>query len=251
MAAARTAKTVLFLCTGNYYRSRYAEIVFNSMAEKMGLSWRATSAGLALERGRANLGPISRTTEKAITSKGIKAAEAVARLPLAVTEELFAAADRVVALSKNEHLPLMQERWPSWVEKLEYWYVEDDLVAIPEIERELAGFVTRLITGGVRQDGPLPPPEPEPVPVKKEAPKKVLTAKVGRETAGRKGKGVTTIFDLPLKEEELKELAGILKQKCGTGGTVKDGRIEIQGDNRDRVCQELEKLGYKVKKAGG
>jgi predicted translation initiation factor SUI1 len=75
--------------------------------------------------------------------------------------------------------------------------------------------------------------------------------KVGRETAGRKGKGVTTIWDLPLDEAGMKELATLLKQKCGTGGTVKDGRIEIQGDHRDRITAELEKLGYQVKRSGG
>jgi len=81
--------------------------------------------------------------------------------------------------------------------------------------------------------------------------KKILTAKVGRETAGRRGKGVTTIFDLALTEDQLKELAAALKQKCGTGGTVKNGRIEIQGDHRDRIVAELEQLGYRVKRAGG
>ena len=251
MAAARSSKTVMFLCTGNYYRSRFAEIAFNAMAARMGLPWRATSAGLALERGGGNHGPIAKTTKMAVELKGIKDPDALTRMPMPVTGEMLQGADRVVALKKDEHLPLMQERWPDFAEKLEYWHVEDDLQALGLIERELAGLVTRLITGGIRPDGPLPAPEPEPAQLKKEAPKKVLTAKVGRETAGRKGKGVTTIFDLPLKEEELKELAATLKQKCGTGGTVKDGRIEIQGDNRDRVCQELEKLGYKVKRAGG
>ena len=70
-------------------------------------------------------------------------------------------------------------------------------------------------------------------------------------TAGRRGKGVTTVFDLPLDEAGLLELAAKLKQRCGTGGTVKDGRIEIQGDQRDRLVVELEKLGYKAKKVGG
>src|SRR4051812_3139974 len=89
------------------------------------------------------------------------------------------------------------------------------------------------------------------VPPTSEPPKKVLTAKVGRETVGRRGKGVTTVFGLPLSEAELLDLAAKLKQRCGTGGTVKGGRIEIQGDIRDRVIAELEKLGYKTKRAGG
>ena len=80
---------------------------------------------------------------------------------------------------------------------------------------------------------------------------KSITLKVGRETSGRRGKGVTTVFETPLSEDHLKELAAFLKQKCGTGGTAEDGRIEIQGDQRERIVAELEKLGYKVKRAGG
>jgi predicted translation initiation factor SUI1 len=62
---------------------------------------------------------------------------------------------------------------------------------------------------------------------------------------------VTTVFDLPLDESGLEELAGQLKRQCGTGGTVKDGRIEIQGDQRARIARQLEKLGYRVKRVGG
>ena len=105
------------------------------------------------------------------------------------------------------------------------------------------GLIARLLGGS---DAPLPP-KPSPPP----PPKKVHTVKLGRETAGRKGKGVTVVWELPLTEDGLKELATRLKNACGTGGTVKDGRIEIQGDQRDRIAQELEKLGYKVKRAGG
>lgn len=75
--------------------------------------------------------------------------------------------------------------------------------------------------------------------------------KVSRQTKGRRGKGVTLVSDLPLDEAGIDELARQLKQRCGTGGTVKDGVIEIQGDQRDRLVAELESLGYKVKKAGG
>jgi translation initiation factor 1 len=62
---------------------------------------------------------------------------------------------------------------------------------------------------------------------------------------------VTIISDLPLNEQGLTEVAAKLKQRLGTGGTVKDGRIEIQGDHRDRIVAELEGLGYRVKRAGG
>lgn len=75
--------------------------------------------------------------------------------------------------------------------------------------------------------------------------------RVSRETKGRKGKGVTLITGLPLTEKDLKALAKKLKAKCGTGGTVKDGVIEIQGDQRDVLVPELEKLNYTVKRAGG
>jgi len=82
-------------------------------------------------------------------------------------------------------------------------------------------------------------------------PSKSAVVRVGRETKGRRGKGVTIISDLPLDETGLTELAAKLKTRLGTGGTVKDGRIEIQGDHRDRILVELEGLGYRVKRAGG
>ncbi len=75
--------------------------------------------------------------------------------------------------------------------------------------------------------------------------------RVSRETKGRKGKGVSLITGLPLGEDELKALAKELKQRCGTGGTVKDGVIEIQGDHRDTLVEELMKRGYAAKKSGG
>ena len=75
--------------------------------------------------------------------------------------------------------------------------------------------------------------------------------RVGRQTKGRKGKGVTIINGVPLNGDGLQELAKKLKQQCGTGGTVKDGVIEIQGEHRDTLVAALEKEGYTVKRAGG
>jgi translation initiation factor 1 len=83
------------------------------------------------------------------------------------------------------------------------------------------------------------------------APSKSTVVRIGRETKGRGGKGVTVISDLPLDEKNLTELAAKLKARLGTGGTVRDGRIEIQGDQRDRIVAELEGSGYRVKRAGG
>jgi translation initiation factor 1 len=77
------------------------------------------------------------------------------------------------------------------------------------------------------------------------------TAYLHRDSKGRGGKGMTLIKNLVLTEEDLSLLAKQLKQSCGAGGTVKDGVIEIQGQNRDRIAEILIKLGYKIKIAGG
>ncbi len=75
--------------------------------------------------------------------------------------------------------------------------------------------------------------------------------KVRREVAGRRGKAVTTISGVPVDEAGLKQLAGKLKKRCGVGGSVKNGVIEIQGDHRDMVVQMLEAEGYRPVLAGG
>ncbi len=249
--AKRSEKTVLFLCTGNYYRSRFAEVLFNSVASRMGLPWKASSRGLALERGVHNVGPMAVSAVQALEALGVRAAEAVARFPVQVTTDDLERAALVVALKHAEHLPLLQERFPAWAERVEFWHVDDTPEVLGLIEQEVMGLVARLLGGGQRQERqPTEAPIPERTAATKPA-KQPVTLKVGRETAGRRGKGVTTVFDVPLDESGLRELAATLKQRCGTGGTVKDGRIEIQGDQRERIVAELERLGYRVKRVGG
>jgi translation initiation factor 1 len=75
--------------------------------------------------------------------------------------------------------------------------------------------------------------------------------KVRREVAGRRGKAVTTVSNVPVDDAGLKELAGRLKKRCGVGGSAKDGVIELQGDHRDVVVQVLAAEGYDVVLAGG
>jgi translation initiation factor 1 len=76
-------------------------------------------------------------------------------------------------------------------------------------------------------------------------------ARVRRETKGRGGKTVTTVSGVPLAEDDLKELASALKKRCGCGGALKDGVIEIQGDHVELLLEELGKRGFKTKKSGG
>jgi translation initiation factor 1 len=75
--------------------------------------------------------------------------------------------------------------------------------------------------------------------------------RVSRETKGRKGKGVTVITGVPQDLKGLQKLAKQLKRRCGAGGTVKEGVIEIQGEHRDILVVELEKQGFTVKRSGG
>jgi len=75
--------------------------------------------------------------------------------------------------------------------------------------------------------------------------------RVFRETRGRRGKAVTVVRGLPLDAGQLDDLARELKRLCGTGGTVKDGAVEIQGDQRDRVVEALVTRGFAARKAGG
>ncbi|MEX2473595.1 translation initiation factor Sui1 [Marinobacter sp.] len=75
--------------------------------------------------------------------------------------------------------------------------------------------------------------------------------RVSRETKGRKGKGVTLVTGIPMNEKELKAFAKVLKAKCGTGGTVKEGIVEIQGDQREILVPMLQARGWTVKRAGG
>ena len=88
-------------------------------------------------------------------------------------------------------------------------------------------------------------------PSAKSLPPNQQTAYLHRDSKGRGGKGVTLIKKLVLSEEEMSALAKRIKQACGVGGTVKDGVIEIQGNDRERIAETLVKLGYKIKMAGG
>jgi len=102
---------VLFLCTGNYFRSRFAEILFNHHARSLGLGWRADSRGIALELGAANIGPISAHTLRGLAECGVPVQESQ-RFPLQLTEPELRRAGHVVAVKEAEHRPLLDWKFP-------------------------------------------------------------------------------------------------------------------------------------------
>jgi protein-tyrosine phosphatase len=125
-------KRVLFLCTGNYYRSRYAEELFNHLAKAEGLAWRAVSRGIAATHPPANVGLMSRFALKALHAKAIEP-EGIERAPKLCALLDFEDADLVIALKEAEHRPTIERRFPEVANRVNYWHVDDIEFADPSI----------------------------------------------------------------------------------------------------------------------
>jgi len=147
-------RVVLFLCTGNYYRSRYAEELFNFLAPAECPGWAAASRGIAVDLGGKNVGPIARQTVEALQRRGVNFTQQQARAPLQLQIADLQSADRIVALKQAEHFPLMRDRFSSWLSasgasRVEYWNVHDidgmtPEQALPLIEEQLWALMARL-----------------------------------------------------------------------------------------------------------
>jgi protein-tyrosine phosphatase len=140
-------KQVLFLCSANFYRSRFAEHLFNWLAEQEDLSWRADSRGLAVDQW-GNIGQISHYTTEALQQRSISASGSNRR-PRHVTVADLANADLVIAVKEAEHRAMMVEQFPLWADQIEYWHIDDIDCAEPEdslpiLEEHIRALITRL-----------------------------------------------------------------------------------------------------------
>jgi protein-tyrosine phosphatase len=138
--------TVLFLCSGNYYRSRFAEVFFNWLAPQHQLEWRAESRGF--RNSPNNVGPISIHAINGLQARGIRLTEPD-RFPKVVEVHDFEKFDHVIALKEAEHRAKMVERFPDWADRIEYWHIHDLDFAEPdealvELEAKVRELVERL-----------------------------------------------------------------------------------------------------------
>jgi protein-tyrosine phosphatase len=143
-ASPPSPKRLLFICTGNFYRSRFAEAVFNHLAEERGLCWWAFSRGLAIHWAE---GYISEHTRQALADRGIELRHTgPGRVQL--SEADLRSADLIVALKDEEHRPMLACMFPEWTSKIVFWDVSDlphsPEVALPAIEREVRKLAAEL-----------------------------------------------------------------------------------------------------------
>ena len=118
-------KKILFLCTGNYYRSRFSEYLFNYLASKKGIKWQADSRGLNVNPQSGNVGSISLEVIKALEGLDIQLDSVSLREPMQVKQTDLENATQIIAVDEVAHRPLMQSKFPEWVDKIEYWLVKN------------------------------------------------------------------------------------------------------------------------------
>ncbi|MHB8902236.1 MAG: arsenate-mycothiol transferase ArsC [Thermoguttaceae bacterium] len=140
-------KRVLFLCSANYYRSRFAEHFFNWLAEQEGLPWQADSRGLAVDKW-PDLDQMSDYTIEALALRGI-AIDAVPRNPKQVSMRDLGGFDLVIAVKESEHRSMMTEKFPLWADRIEYWQIDDidcapPCEALPILEERIRQLVEAL-----------------------------------------------------------------------------------------------------------
>jgi protein-tyrosine phosphatase len=142
------AHQLLFLCTGNYYRSRYAEELFNHRAGLSKLNWRAFSRGAAERGSPDNIGPMSRFALEGLQARGIQPVGSL-RNPQPCTPPDLESADLIIALKEAEHRPLIERRFPEMARRVMYWHVDDVDVTEPAIALALIDDLVEDLLGSL------------------------------------------------------------------------------------------------------
>ena len=234
-------KLILFVSTESIV-SKLAEIVFTIEAEKNEVIWQASARVAEGDKSYAFLPDA--ISDDSLTSVGVESKEAMEACGELSRDEL-ASCDLVIELKLPGQEEVIKNEFDN---KLDVWRLNNDVVE--ELKLYVSNLMVRLIMQGGRR-APVDR-QSEPIPgATSGANKKEARVRVFLDKKKRRGKKVTTISGLPLAEKEMYELAAKLKQLCGSGGTVKDGCIEVQGDKCDQILNELTKLGYKPKRSGG
>lgn len=136
-------KKVLFICTGNYYRSRFAEMLFNVLAAQTDLDWDADSRGLEL--GASNVGPVYPGVLNQMKTLGFPE-KAEPRPPVRLVMADLEEADLVIALNKSEHRQLISQRFGDWSDRTRYWDVPDlNLMKADDAFSRIEKYVNALI----------------------------------------------------------------------------------------------------------
>ncbi|NNM87118.1 MAG: low molecular weight phosphatase family protein [Phycisphaerae bacterium] len=143
------ANQVLFLCTGNYYRSRFAEVIFSTLAEKQRLPWTATSRGLRMNMGVHNIGPISPLALAALGEHGISLPLPI-RHPVPANATDFQLASVIIGMDESEHRQMIVESFPQYADRIEYWHIHDldrsgPEAALTEVETQVRVLVGRIL----------------------------------------------------------------------------------------------------------
>jgi predicted translation initiation factor SUI1 len=228
-------------------QSTFAANHFNVEAEKMDVWWVAEAFRPKVAGGANTAAPAEIAQENTVDD--VQPSDSLDSNSEGIS---LADAQMIVALTKNS-LDLIKQESAS-PPALDCW----NLAATEQ--DSIRDSISRIMVMLILKGGKRPPNVPAwtraaSTPVrgggKGKSGGKGAVAYVKLESKGRGGKRVTTISGLPLGEPDMVTLAKSLKDACGTGGTVKDGCIEIQGDQRDRIVSELHARGYKAKRSGG
>lgn len=243
--------SLLFLCADPWL-GLFAESHFNREADKLDVWW--TAACKRMPSNTTSPEAPETQLEDALRTVGISlSAGGLGGNCQTCTVQDLNEANLLITLQFPDSKST-KESFPTWKGNSEVWVLSRDLQRNLAIIKETTDklLVKLILQGGKRP--PLAKP-PAGSPRKDQNDKKVAgkgsTARVGLESKGRGGKKVTVVSGLLLDAGDLDALASELRQSCGVGGTVKEGSIEIQGDKRTQVMDELQRRGFKPKRAGG